>query len=291
MKNTLLFTTAILLFCWMGASLPHANAQISDTTRTWVEIKTIDGATFTGWILSETDDRLLLSTHSLIEISLPKSVIRKRKVVGVPIVKEGKYWFENPNATRLFFAPTAIPMRKGEIYYQNFDVAYNAANFGFTDNISMGVAAVPFAWFIEGGFNLAVTPKVGVSVSENFHIGAGLLFAIVPDYYLGIGYGLMTLGNRDNNFSLGLGYGFAKDGEGLAILEFGGMVRVGRRFGLVSENWLAMPEGENLFVFSYGGRYIGERVSVDIGFINQKDIASELPIGIPLAGVVIYFGD
>lgn len=296
MKKTLFFASLSLLFSACAFFATDTYAQSDDTIRVWREVKTLDGYNFIGQILTESDGNIVLETPSLIRITLPAQVIKRQKEIDPLRIRNGKYWFDNPNATRLFFAPTAIPMGKGEGYYQNFDIVYNGVNYGLTKNFSIGAAAIPFAWFMDEGLNIAVTPKLAVSATPSFHVGGGMLFAFIPGgytKYLGIAYGLATVGNRDNNFTFGAGYGFLdRNKEGLAIVEFGGMVRLGRRFGLVSENWLALPaEGSNLFVFSYGARYIGERVSVDIGFINQREIAQEILIGIPLAGVVIYFGD
>ena len=57
-------------------------------------------------------------------------------------------------------------------------------------------------------------------------------------------------------------------------------------FALVTENWyFAVPD---FLLLSYGGRYMGDKVTVDVGFVNNGDLVKILPIGIPLLGVVIY---
>ncbi|MBE9480617.1 MAG: hypothetical protein IMY69_02855 [Bacteroidetes bacterium] len=44
-------------------------------------------------------------------------------------------------------------------------------------------------------------------------------------------------------------------------------------------------------IFSYGVRFFGERISVDLGFINNKDIIEEIVIGIPYVDFVVKFGN
>jgi hypothetical protein len=60
---------------------------------------------------------------------------------------------------------------------------------------------------------------------------------------------------------------------------------------LITENWFVPLGGNDEYfgVASYGLRILGEKTSFDIGFINNKDIASSIFIGIPYADIVIKF--
>lgn len=94
-------------------------------------------------------------------------------------------------------------------------------------------------------------------------------------------------------------------------ITFGGMTRIGRKFGLVTENWI-IPYAEypdaywnnvtNEYIlgdakykydgyFSYGLRYMGENLSIDFAFVNGAFIFEDIPTGIPIVGVVIPFGN
>jgi len=72
---------------------------------------------------------------------------------------------------------------------------------------------------------------------------------------------------------------------------FGGMARCSEKVWFVSENWLAPVDGEKYyFLVSYGIRFSGRKMSVDLAFINSKDIVESLVIGIPYVDFVIKLG-
>ncbi len=64
--------------------------------------------------------------------------ITEVKLVSEDRFKEGKYWFPNPNATRLFFAPTARMLKKGEGYFADYFIFFPTFTFGVTNNFTLG---------------------------------------------------------------------------------------------------------------------------------------------------------
>lgn len=286
----------VFLLIGLAAS---AQAQ-TDTTITktvvgkrWI-VETRDGSVIQGIFLGQTDGGIRLQTESAGEVVIPHIQIKSTKIVDDSRMRTGEYWFENPNATRYLFSPSAFSLKKGEAYYQNTYLLLNSFNFGITDNITMG-----------GGFELIstvtgmpafyLTPKATFEINEKWRAGGGLLYANVlgveSDFSgLGIGYGVVTYGNTDNNATLGMGYGFV-DGElsSRPIFTLSGMKRLSSRVGVVSENWL-VPWGTYYGVFSYGIRFMGERITVDLAFINSRDLAEAIRIGIPYVDFVVKFG-
>ncbi|KAA3631795.1 MAG: hypothetical protein DWQ02_15835 [Bacteroidetes bacterium] len=261
----------------------------------YVQIKTLDGNTYIGSILEETSELLLIKTQSAGEIKITKNQIKKLKRFSANQLKDGKYWFENPNATRNLYGPTGYGLEKGEGYYQNFMIFLNSVNVGITDNITIGAGFLPVG--LENGFNFLITPKFSVPVvPEKVNLAGGLLYARFFEENMGILYGVGTYGPKDHNATLGLGYGFL-NGE-LAkrpIITVSGMTRVGRKFGLVTENWFIPIENyeddKNYFAaITYGVRYISEGVTIDFSFLRVADIEDFFILGIPLVGVVIPFG-
>ncbi|MCX7986219.1 MAG: hypothetical protein N2662_04720, partial [Bacteroidales bacterium] len=106
---------------------------------------------------------------------------------------------------------------------------------------------------------------------------------------MGILYSIATYGNTDNNVTMGLGWGFI--GEELAkrpVITISGMKRVSRKVGLVTENWIIPADGYKA-VFSYGVRFFGEKIAIDLAFYNEKEIAQYLIIGIPYVDFVVKF--
>jgi hypothetical protein len=265
-----------------------------------------DGSIVTGKIKDKNDSITRIETTNLGNVVIANKRIVKQVEYGEGSVsQEGKFWFKNPNCTRYLFAPSAIPLKKGEGYYHNFYGAGNAVNYGITDYFSIGGG-------VAGPTGAFITPKLGFKITNYLHAGAGLLlgnsFFPINDknFGLGIGYGVITFGNFDHNVTVGGGYGFVNskgetNWQDNPIFVVNGMARVGRKFALVSENWV-VPVQNDAFdrgydyehyetFFSYAMRFMGEKSTLDFGFVNTPAlIENGWYIGIPYIDFVIRFG-
>jgi hypothetical protein len=288
-----LFKLFLLATLLLGAAR-YLHAQ-EINPRYKVELK--DGTRLTGTIISQNDSIIIMNLNNIGELKLQRSEVTK--IIPLDASKEVKrsYWFPNPNATRLFFAPTAIPLRKGEGYYQNIYLVGNMFNVGVANNLSVGAgfdfismfATMADEWRPVLNFNA----KTGFKVHEQIHVGAGGIVVTMPgEFNAGILYGLGTFGSFDNNFTFGTGWGFV-DGEfeRKPFIMMGVMARFSEKIWFVSENWFAPVDDPNYyFVISYGLRFSGRKISVDLGFINNKDIVQAILIGIPYIDFVVKFG-
>ncbi len=232
---------------------------------------------------------------------LPTTQIQKKELLSESSIKNNEYWFENPNATRYLFGPSAFNLKKGEGYYQNTMLLLNSFNVGITDYFSIGGGIEFLSTFItlsEGNFNPIIyfTPKVGFSVADNIHVGGGVLIANIPQFGettnsgLGVLYGLGTYGNLDHNVTATIGWG-SVDGNSFnkPLITVSGMTRVAKKTALVTENWLIPTDSSYEPIFSYGVRFFGENIAVDLAFINNWDIAQSLLIGVPYVNFVVKF--
>jgi len=101
-------------------------------------------------------------------------------------------------------------------------------------------------------------------------------------------YGVATTGNRESNFSLGVGWGYV--GGTLTdrpVVTVGGQHRLSRRIALISENWFLPFDDSNGSVVSYGLRFIGEKIAVDLAFANSLEDA--IFPGVPLLGFTFKY--
>ena len=98
-----------------------------------------------------------------------------------------------------------------------------------------------------------------------------------------------TLGTKEHNITSSLGWGFI-EGEfsQRPIITLSGMTRISKRAALVSENWFVPTDGYYGF-FSYGVRFFGEKMAVDVAFINNPDIFQIIVIGIPYVSFTVKF--
>lgn len=256
------------------------------------KIVLIDGSEFVGKFVEKDATNLTISTSSLPKVEIPFSQIKSITKVEDSEFRNGIYWFPNPNATRYFFSPSSFNLKAGEGYYQNSYLVFNSINYGITDFFSIGGGFELISTFSAGEPIYYLTPKVGFELTDNFNVGGGLLFlGAAGETNFGITYGTATYGNRNDNATLGLGWGFF-DGEfsSKPNITLSGMKRIKKRLSLVTENWFVPIEDNSHYgILSYGLRFFSERIAVDLGFINNKDIAEGIAIGVPYVDFVIAF--
>ena len=244
-----------------------------------------DGSTIFGRFVSISGDTVSLQTRGAGMIQIPLASIKDLKQISDADFHEGAYWFPNPNSTRLFFAPTGQMLEQGEGYVSDYLLVFPGVAYGVTDNITIGggVSLIPAAAEDQIYY---LTPKIGVSVSENVHLATGVLFAGGRGGSGGIGYGVATFGNADASASIGAGYGFAGGKiESKPVAMVGGELRVSPRIGFVSENYL-LPISHNNVLYSAGIRFMGEKLTTDLALFN---ISGSDVIGIPFVDFVFRF--
>lgn len=225
-------------------------------------INTNDGSAFVGKITAIGDEEIKFAT-SVGELKIKISAINSIKDIPETDIKDGEYWFPDPNSSRLYFMPKGNMLEKGEGYFQSIWLFFVGASYGFTDNITVGVGTI----VIPEAKTFYLTPKIGIVSKGDFHLAAGALVINVEDNTVGILYGVGTYGSDDANVTLGLGYGFANgDLAKKPMITLGFEKRLSRRIAFISENWL-FPGLDEPFI-SYGLRFFGESIAVDLAFFN-----------------------
>ena len=270
-----------------------ADAQASNDVRATmtvpdsahIQIVTLrDGSTIFGRILAVNADTVTFQTQAG-NIQLSASAIREIKEIPAVDLREGEYWFPNPNSTRLFFAPSGQMLKKGEGYFSDYELFFPGIAYGVTDNVTIGGGVSLFPAAVEDQVYY-VTPKIGISVADKVHVAAGVLFARTHGGTGGIYYGVGTFGDGNASVTLGGGYGFAGGKiEAKPVGMIGGELRVSRRIGIVTENYL-LPVSDNNFLYSFGLRFMGEKLTTDLALVN---VSGSDVIGIPYVDFVFRF--
>lgn len=290
MKN-LISVTVFLVFLVFSPNLSKAqNQQNSTKTR----IETLDGNEYIGIILEQTSEKLRLKTDNLGEISISATQIKKITPLNQLIAKDGTYWLDNPQATRYFWAPNGYNLKQGEGYYQNVWILFNQAVYGLTDHFSAGVGVVPLFLFAGTSTPAWITAKFSVPVVENkFNLGVGALAGTVigeENTGFGILYGISTIGTKDKNMNIGLGWGFA--GGEMAkspTVNISAMIRTGPKGYFITENYFISAADEFVVMTMLGGRRIIKGTGLDFGVVIP--FASEMDglIAIPWLGLTVPF--
>jgi len=175
-------------------------------------------------------------------------------------------WPEDPNPTRLFFAPTGRSLPKGEAYFGVYEVLLPFVQYGITDRISIG-GGTPFVFGTGGGQPFWVTPKVQVLKTRSTEAAVGVLhFINMGDFNAGIAYAVVTQGTTDAAATIGAGYAYASEDEsraGAPVVMLGAEKRLSKRVKFVTENYWFSGVG----MASGGMRFMGDRLSADIGLV------------------------
>lgn len=288
-RNFFLNTALLLSMFLFNPTL--SLAQIHDNN-VW-QVITINGNEYHGKLISKSDSTVVLETKNLGTITIKVDNIKKIIQVEVKNIVGDQVWMDNPQESRYFWAPSGYGLKKGEAYYQNVWLFFNQVAVGVTDNFSIGAGIVPIFLFGGSSSPIWITPKFSFyDKEESASFGVGGLFGTVTgeeDSSFGIVYGSATVGNRNKNFTFGLGYGYVGDDwASHPTLSFSGMIRTGKQGYFITESYFVSASDESLGLIGLGGRRIFNSVSLDYGGI--------IPIGgdgfgiIPWLGLVVSFG-
>ena len=246
-----------------------------------------DGSQLVGRII--TVDSASIQFESTLGVqTIPRSAVVAARNETPGIVRNGQYYFANPNATRLIFAPTGRMLKRGEGYVSDFWVFFPGFAAGLSDRVTFGggMSILPGVGPEEQIFY--ITPKVGVIQREAVNVAVGALALAVPNFdnsgreSAGLLYGVSTWGSTDASVTAGLGYGYV--GGTLAnspAVMLGGEARVSPRISLVSENYI-LPGDFGLI--SAAVRFMGQDIAVDLGLAHIT--ASEDQVTFPLLNFV-----
>lgn len=290
----------IALICFITYSFSDVFSQTNKDTipqDQTVIVKMKQGDELKGQLIKQDDEKIVMKTQDG-EINLIPANVRSIDIYEC----SGKFEYPNYRDTRYFVGPSAIPLRKGKGYYQNVELVFNFANYGVSQNLSIGGGLELFSTLV--GFPIwFLTPKVGFNISETSHAGGGLIIAgsfnSIQLGYLGpfgvgaaaaatldyLGYGVFTVGTSESNVTLGTIYGKAQGEVGPAIM-ISGMHRISNNFTLLSENYVSPYEDGTNYFGIHGIRWLFNKNSLDFGAIV---IPNKQPSVFPYLGYVRFF--
>jgi hypothetical protein len=251
-----------------------------------------DGSSLVGRIV-EVGDSAIKFVSDLGEMTIAIDKIKDVIIVDASNIKGGKYWYPNPNQTRMLFGPTGRMLKQGDGYFFDVLIFFPGVAYGLTDNITIGGGMSIFPGFDAEEQLYFITPKVGLNVMEDVDLAANLMLIRVPvdeddvedvtDLHpltdtievevaetVGLLYASGTYGSEHSYVTFGLGFGLVD--EKIAdkpAVALGFEHRFARRVSFVSENWI-FP-GLDDPVISGGIRFFGESIAVDLAAMTVFD--------------------
>jgi hypothetical protein len=287
------------LICVIGtgrlAAQQRPDTTARDSLRTHV-LRTRDGSTLIGRLISETTDSVRFESNGA-TFTLARAQIDELRTIEPGQLRRGEYWFPDPNRTRLFFAPTGRMLAQGEGYFYDTYLLLLGVAGGVTSNFTMGggMSLIPSDNPQNNVFFL--TPKIGLVDKPNFALAAGALIGFAgfedidtKDRNLGILYGVGTFGSAEHHLDVGAGWGYAGGKvSGDPAIMIGGATRISQRASLLTENYFVPSVSDNGLI-SYGFRFFGEKLSVDLAFANAVGPNTSLVFpGVPYVAFAVKF--
>lgn len=284
------FTILLLLFTFVTSSI--AQVKINQLKPgDYITILLKEGTELKGKLRLNNETTLVVETKALGILTIIKTQIDSVEVISEQEHDETrKYEFDNPLPNKNYITETAIGLDKGEGFYQNILLGGHIFSYGLSDNFSLSGGFETFTLFVGEAPLFFISPKFTFpNKSESIHFAIGGNVVLIPD---GSGrtlggslFGITTFGDDNNNFSIGAGYAFTEDGFSNApAVQVGGMFRLGKNFMIVSDQLIVFESGDAFVGGTWTIRYIGSKVSIDIGLASAyRDVA------LPVLGVGIRF--
>lgn len=231
----------------------------------------------TGKVMSEDETYLYLLVNSE-KLSIPKKNILYHAISSEEELKSGEY---KDYADQYFLVPSAIPVNEGEIYYRNIDLFGHLFSFGITDRFSINAGFESLSLFSGDIPVFIFTPKYNIPFSKDIRFGVGASSFIHEDDFGAFVFGNATIGNRRNNFTLGLGV--ATDGDEIVdepAFFLGYLIELSRKLSFYGD-FLSLPvfdddDFEGLMTFNLRIKFKGG-IAFDIGAGTNTGFDGAIP--------------
>jgi len=282
----------VLVHCFCSgrpAAVPPTASDTAAAPARLYRVSLKDGSEIIGVMLRQTLDSLVFRTGSNLTFALSRlQVAELDELSGT--MQDGEYQRSDPNQSRLFFGPTARPVRGG--YFADYEIFFPFLSFGIADilTISGGMTLIPGA--TDQLFYVA--PKISIPLgTESFSLAGGIVYTNLISGDAeggGIAYGVTTIGSGSASLTVGVGWGFTGGEFSTSpVVLLGAEARLSNSVAVISENWI--PTGGDVQLISFGFRFFGDHLSADLGFFYPvgSSSTSGFPF-LPWLGFCYNFG-
>ena len=253
------------------------------TDSTIVRLELIGGSTLIGRVASEDSTSITINLLSNTTTTIKKKSIEKRETIEKNLYN-GQYWIDDPNSTRLFFAPTGRGLVSGNGYVSVYEIFFPMVAFGIADYITIagGISLFP-------GLSkqlLYFAPKITPFQNDKFAVSIGDFYVRTPSNNrnndINIIYSIGTVSFSKGAITMGVGYETKSENP---IILLGGELRVSKYAKLITENWFL--GGSDLKFVSLGIRILGKYLAADFAFVTP--IGDNNTIFMPWIGFAYNF--
>jgi hypothetical protein len=259
---------------------PHA-AEEQEITLSVLVLR--DGSRLFGSVERETANEVIFKTQTGATVTVKRIDIQKLQQVTGSLI-DGEFMPPDPNATRLFFAPTGRSLPRGQVYLGVYEFLMPFVQVGVTDRFSVGGGS-PLVFGIDDEDRpFWITPKLQVLQTRSTDIAVGVFHLFNASGNAGgVAYAVSTSGTTRGSFTIGGGLAYGDDNTRSGVIMIGGERQVRRNLKLITENYGWKGSG----VASAGVRFFGERLSADLGLLIP--LGTEELFALPVVNFVYRF--
>lgn len=265
-----------------------------------------DGTSLVGRIVEQDAISLTVLTLGGLNVQVPRpSVVSVTEAPPSQRV-DRRFSRSDPNDSRLMFAPTARPLRKGSGSFSDHYVLFPGVSYGVTAQLSLsgGVSVAPGVSVSEQLFYGSA--KIGVEVKKDLALAGGVAYAGGggDGDAAAIAFAVATLGRPSKSVTAGVGFGGSRNSEydfrtnshrdewkwrDKPVLMVGGSVQLSNSLALLTENWFILGNKLSEQPLGVAIRFFGGRISADVGLILVGEVIEE-GFPIPWLSFSYHFG-
>ncbi|WP_375581146.1 hypothetical protein ABWH96_09125 [Marivirga tractuosa] len=268
--------------------------ETNNKSKAKIIVYTKTGEIYKGFFISQNKDFLEIETNSVGTIKIPTQRIKNIESLNeddqLQETDEDER-LEQINPVRYMIGTSAFNYEKGGNYLRNNPMTYHR---GISDNFSIGVGTSIWGMVLRVPI-IYVNPQFTKQLGKNIHYKIGL------DAFAGAslesaeaaGAAILntgvTFGEPDLNLTGTIYYGAISDVQRIdPFYSLAGMARISKKLMVVSEGFYIPTEFDgNISFLFYGGRYLTETASYDLGFFYNQEITEFIPFGIPFIAITV----
>jgi hypothetical protein len=249
--------------------------NVQDTNLKTMQLK--DGSEMIGHVRSKDSLKIKFETLSGAMID-----VRRNQIESIVDERSDYSLGDDPNKTRLFFAPTGKNLKAGTGYFSVHELLFPMLAFGITDffTVAGGISILPGAsdqlYYLNG--------KARALHIKDLDLSAGILYTNVTsnnESGVTVLYGNGTYGTNNASLTLGAGLSFNSDATSSGkypMFILGGEIKLSNSAKFITENWIP-TEPDSYKIFSFGVRFFGKRLAGDFGLIYIMDEVGKSAMG------------
>ncbi len=284
-KLSLFVAIVLMTFSLFGQQKIRNLSDVKLITNEYYLLTLKDKTNILGVYLEISGDQFVFQINTLSRLTLHKDDIKYIRKIDDSQIVRGKYIPRNNHSNRYFFGQSAFNILKNDMNITSNMGIHTAFEYGISNHMSISAGANLFS-FIDSEFetvNIFSAKVAGYEVSKRTTLGVTGFYGINADDRHQMIAGLLTTGDHNRNFTIGLGayrthwdrYFYTSPNftpyiervkQGSGLLTLSGMLRLSPKMYLITENWLT-SSSDHEDIFSFGTRFAGSNFAFDVAVL------------------------